>query len=265
MEMDRRDEASTRDPFLLGGARKSGPRDEDADLTTHSYDGWSGQWIGPDQMARGETRLIRRSCALFEEEDPNLSYGRNFNIRMQSLAGDEMNARMQAFSNNMPMKSRDKLVDQQKVPPVGYGPAERMRKEAVSVRVVNAEGENGKEVHATMRAGPGGFGEGYESSGCFSVLIASIILTEWDIIPPARRGFVTGSYLLSGTSIFEQLADNLMIFECHDGRATQDLFRSVMGGFLALDTDTKAIGADEGQDALKPIDMRKRLPWFIGE
>merc|ERR1712190_340713 len=108
------------------------------------------------------------------------------------------------------MKMRDTLVEKQKVPPIGFGPAERLRKEAVAIKICNAEGENGKEVHAVMRSGPGGFGDGYQSSGTFSVMIATMILTELETLPAQRRGFVTAAYLLEESSIWKRLAESLM-------------------------------------------------------
>jgi hypothetical protein len=174
-----------------------------------------------------------------------------------------MSAKLSSVSAWMSLKAREKLVDQQKVPPVGFGPAERLRKEAVCVRICNAEGENGKEVHAIMRSGPGGFGDGYESSGTLPVILATILLTEWDAIPERRRGFLTAAYLANETSIFSQLADALMIFECHDGRAPQDLFRNTLGGFLALDTNVKAVESADTDEVTKLDETKKRLPWFV--
>jgi len=166
LEADTHDKEGGDDPFCLGGVRKS-VRPEDQDVGKGEMDGFSAQWVGPDTMARGDTRIVRRSCELFEQENRMLSYGRNFNFKMVALQPNQMAANMAVFVVKQPMKIREKLVDQKKVPPVGSGPAERLRKEAISVRICNAEGENGKEVHAVMRSGPGGFGDGYQASGTF--------------------------------------------------------------------------------------------------
>jgi len=257
LEEQQHDKAGGDDPFGLGGERKGGPRPEDKDPKGAEVDGLSGLWVAPDSLARGDTRIVRRSCDLFEKESDLLSYGRNFIFKMRALAPDQMTANVMAFSNVMPLKARQQAVEQKKAPPVGYGPAERLRKEAVSVRVCNAEGENGKEVHTVMRSGPGGFGDGYQSSGTFSVMIAHILLTEWDSLPKQRRGFVTAAYLLGETSIWTMLSDALMLFECHDGRAPQSLFREIMGGLMAIETDIAALEGPAPEEPSKA----KRLPW----
>jgi len=242
LAMDQADQEGADDPFCLGGIRKCGVRDADKDIKKAYMDGFSSQWVGPDSLARADTRIVRRSCALFEDEDPSLSYGRNFNFQMVGLAPDRMAAGMMEMSVKTPMKLRERLVEQKKVPPVGFGPAERLRKEALAVRVVNAEGENGKEVHATMQSGPGGFGDGYQSSGIFSVIIATLLLTEWDKLPSNRRGFVTAAYLLGdNTTFYEMMAELLMVFKCKEGRCPQEYFRGLVGGVLAITTDEEAL------------------------
>mmetsp|Transcript_33955 Transcript_33955/g.97638 ORF Transcript_33955/g.97638 Transcript_33955/m.97638 type:complete len:745 (-) Transcript_33955:64-2298(-) len=260
LEADVHDKEGGDDPFCLGGVRKAGVRPEDADPKNAEMDGFSAQWVGPDFVARGDTRIVRRSCDLFEKENPALSYGRNFNFKMRALFPDKMSASFQTFGIAMPIKQRQTLVDNKKVPPIGSGPAERLRKEAINIRVLSAEGENGKEVHCVMRSGPGGFGDGYQSSGTFSAMIAHILLTEWDALPKQRRGFVTAAYLLEETSIWSMLSEMLMKFECHDGRAPQDLFRNILGGMLAIGTDTAALEGGAGDAA---AGQAKRLPWLI--
>jgi len=257
LEADHADIEGGNDPFALGGIRKAGLRDEDKDFKECQMDGFSSQWIAPDSMARGDTRIVRRSCALFEEEDAMLSYGRNFSFKMCLLAPDKMSAQMSAFVVKQPLSMRDKLVDQKKVPPVGFGPAERLRKEALAIKICNVEGENSKEAHCVMRSGPGGFGDGYQSSGMFSVVIATLLCTEIDKMPKERRGFVTAAYLLGDVAKFyEILADNFLTWECYDGRAPQDLFRSVLGGVMAITTDR---GMLEGP--APPAEPAGMLPW----
>jgi len=92
------------------------------------------------------------------------------------------------------------------------------------------------------------------------VIIASILLTELDALPKQRRGFVTAAYLLEESSIWERLAEILMTFDCHDGRAPQDMFRNVLGGLVAIGTDKAALEEEKGKENATPM---QNLPWLV--
>mmetsp|Transcript_38610 Transcript_38610/g.115307 ORF Transcript_38610/g.115307 Transcript_38610/m.115307 type:complete len:163 (+) Transcript_38610:43-531(+) len=72
--------------------------------------------------------------------------------------------------------------------------------------------------------------------------------------------------LLTESSIWTRLAENLMIFECHDGRAPQDLFRGMTDGILATGTDKQSLEAEEMTSmggAEEVVAQAKRLPWMV--
>jgi len=251
----RADAAREFDPFLIGGLRECGVRPEDNAFFGCQYDGFCGQWVGPDALQRTDPPIIRRSCELFEKEDAALGYGIDFQFKTFAMFPDKMSTEMARLQFKLPVSAKEQMVDQKKVPPIGSGPGERLRQEAISYKICNAEGENGQQVHAVMRSGPGGLGDGY-ASGILAIVAAQVLLEEFETLPATRRGFTTAAHLLGMSSIWKRLAEQRMVFEVHDGRAPQELFRNVMGGSLALDTDVAVIeGEGETCHALQ------RKPW----
>eukprot|EP00941_MAST-03F_sp_MAST-3F-sp1_P005865 g5865.t1 len=122
------------DPFLLGGVRKCGVREEDKDIrhaVWHEnpgvYEDGSGCWTGPFVMATLNSRVVRRTAFLFEKEEISGSltfahgYGKNFCYNEYALAKDEDAAKKLAKPQPT-LQQKKAMVAEGRLPLPGQGP-----------------------------------------------------------------------------------------------------------------------------------------------
>ena len=118
------------DPYLLGGRRPGGARPEDADLSAARWDEAVGGWTAPFAMAQINTRVVRRSVALFEQVAPQAAaqaFDRDFTYAEAALAPDEASARKMARASEAPASKRRALVQDGRLPSPGQGPSPAQR------------------------------------------------------------------------------------------------------------------------------------------
>ena len=146
------------DPFLLGGgptpARgRVGPRDEDLDRTPAEPFAGGAAWTAPFEMARLNTRVVRRSAS-------ELGYGApDFVYQERMMVTDEVTARKLARPPPPPEKIRS-LRDGGRLPRPGEGPSERDRRRGWFRFVIVAEGaQSGRQVVVSVSGGEPGYAE----------------------------------------------------------------------------------------------------------
>jgi short subunit dehydrogenase-like uncharacterized protein len=120
------------DPFLLGGSRAGGPRQEDCDPPYEAkLDPHIGKHVAPFGMAVINSRIVRRTAGLLEARGfahPSVRlYARDFAYSEVAMAPDEETAVKMARAASVPASKLQELVAQGRLPAPGDGPSEAER------------------------------------------------------------------------------------------------------------------------------------------
>uniref|UniRef100_A0A7S1LNA7 Saccharopine dehydrogenase NADP binding domain-containing protein n=2 Tax=Alexandrium catenella TaxID=2925 RepID=A0A7S1LNA7_ALECA len=204
-----------RDPFSLGGLRSCGVRPEDEDCTAAEKDEvvFPGTWLEPTYNSRPGSRIVRRTCALFEEAPSDgVVYGESLSVTIREPAASQKAAQKSAEDNTLPTSAdaaaliASILKGQQErgeVPPPGQGPPPQLRSKHWSEIYAVAESEKGERayVHYT---GP----QSYEVTAMASVNVALTLLEEPEAVKADERGgVVTPAFAMHGSTYVERLQE----------------------------------------------------------
>lgn len=225
--------------FFLGGEPDTGLKDEDDEGKARPVmDRYAGMWANLSEIP--EQITVRCSYGLFKKTE---NYGPDFRFKIWMLFGDEAAANMNSLrmSNAFLRRGYSKHVELKKIPAPGDGPCERLRKEAVSTRILVAEADEkapgkGRTAHVICGTGPGGNSDHQEGSSTVIIEIAACILDALDsgdrdaLVP----GFATPAYHLAHLGIVERLAARGFLFKFFDGAPARELFQNFLASAGAL-------------------------------
>ena len=182
MERDPTLFAQMQDPFLLGGRVGAPPREEDLDVKAaapfdvggDADDTAPSAWTAPFMMAELNTRVVRRSSALFREFAPppsssssssaaaaaaaSSSYGDAFGYSERMLVADEA-AAMKLARPSPPVEKREEMVKQGRLPKQGEGPSEAERAKGWFKFVFKGTAEDGRSVVTSVSGKDPGYDE----------------------------------------------------------------------------------------------------------
>eukprot|EP00933_Yihiella_yeosuensis_P050760 TRINITY_DN4854_c4_g1_i1.p1 TRINITY_DN4854_c4_g1~~TRINITY_DN4854_c4_g1_i1.p1 ORF type:complete len:497 (-),score=95.88 TRINITY_DN4854_c4_g1_i1:121-1530(-) len=203
-------------PFSLGGERKCGIRSEDNDCRETEPDLlFPSAWVMPAYASHTTSRILRRSCALFEERPPSdgcVSYGENLSVVVRDLSLEQKDAAYAVWANPVPADIKDTMKQTQTLeemrkrglaPSPGLGPPKEARSMGFMDCFTVAEMETGGWTHAHF-TGP----EGYEVTAITCVAAALVLLEEKESIemnPEGRGGALTPAFAFHGTKFLERL------------------------------------------------------------
>ena len=197
--------AITGDPFALSPDRAREPQTADGgDTTTLGRDDALGGWIGPFVMAEYNTRLVRRSNALF-----NWAYGEQFQYREVASFGTGplgpvqalgMGLGMQFARTGMGLKPVRVVLDRA-LPAPGEGPSEEQRRAGRFLVEVHADTSSGAKV--VSRVGANG-DPGYQATSVMLAESALCLALDGKELPD-RAGVLTPA-----TAMGDLLVDRLV-------------------------------------------------------
>jgi short subunit dehydrogenase-like uncharacterized protein len=215
------------DPFLLGGEPfNTGGliSDEHDDPTEHAYDELVSSYVAPFGMSTINTRIVRRTVGLIEEDAPDLHASRHsidFGYRERQLAPDEATAKKMARAAQAPASKREELVAAGRLPAPGEGPdAETRAKSWFQLRfVAEADGPAGAsgslsfKLAGTVSGGDPGYDETAKMVSETAVALATHTPEERAEATGVRRaGFLTPATAL-GSLLRETLHEEGIRFE----------------------------------------------------
>ena len=229
------------DPFLLGGGRPcggdgggsdgsagsdgggggggggGGVRAEDEDYAGVEWDEARGRWVAPFMMANLNTRVVRRSCALFGDgrgeaalqAGGGVGYGAEFNYQEKALFEHEKHAR-RAAAPVPDVPTRRALVEGGVLPAPGQGPDAATRaKSSFSMRF-EALAEDGATCALTVSGGD----PGYDETAKMVCEAGLCLALQRDALPPA--GGVLTPATAMGSLLVERLQAAGIRFDFHD-------------------------------------------------
>jgi len=233
------------DPFSLGGARECGVRPEDEDLSKAEQDPlFPSLWQMPAYNAPSGTRIIRRSCALFEEmpADDGLQYGREFSVAIRDGSVSQRTAEamvaqaLPAPSPEIAIMAAAQMregVENGSQPPPGRGAPAATRAVFSTEAYAVAEAESGEWAHAHYASG-----EAYEVTAMTAIAGAMVLVEELDRVRPRERGGVLGpAFALHGSTWIERILE--VPFACGAGSGCK-VALEVLDGLPAEEDIVKA-------------------------
>ncbi|KAL1507009.1 hypothetical protein AB1Y20_007871 [Prymnesium parvum] len=175
------------DPFLLCGERRRTPRAEDEDLKEARYNSALGAWTAPFGMAPINTRIVRRSVALLEQE-PSSPFSRDFTYTEAMVVPTQQLAEKVARAATAPAAVRRQLVEKGRLPKPGEGPSAEQRASSWFrlVLVAEASGEEKQQLVGSVSGGD----PGYSETSKMVAETALMLACEREALPTAR-GFLT--------------------------------------------------------------------------
>mmetsp|Transcript_9429 Transcript_9429/g.22235 ORF Transcript_9429/g.22235 Transcript_9429/m.22235 type:complete len:476 (+) Transcript_9429:45-1472(+) len=212
--MTEEDFVVSRDPFALGGLRECGMRDVDGDLLQTAPDTlYPSLWQTPAYNTGTGSRIIRRTCQLFEEM-PSLGveYGKEISVVIRDLASNQRSAEQIVFGA-LPLPNVDvssesarqmKMSrDRGEQPKPGDGAPPQTRSIYFSEVYGVAESEGGEWAYAHYTSG-----EAYEVTAMASITGAMVMVEELDLVRPKERaGVITPAYAFHGSTWKERLTE----------------------------------------------------------
>lgn len=230
-----------RNPFSLGGERKCGVRPEDADCDEAEEDKlFPNVWVMPAYTSHTTSRILRRTCALFEETPAgSVQYGADVNVVVRDLALDQKAAAYAVWANPVPVDIKETVRQARTMeearkrgtcPMPGLGPGREARALGFIEGYTVAEAEDGKWAHVRF-SGP----DGYEVTAIACVVCALVLLEELGTDDSAARaGVVTPAFACHRTSWIQRLQAHgfacsdgrKLVFKVHDGLPSQDEVRA---------------------------------------
>jgi len=226
-------------PFSLGGERKCDVRPEEKDCRTAEADVlFPSTWVMPGYVSHTCSRVLRRSCGLFEEmmtegvkDVP--SYGDQLLVTVRNLSLDQKEAEYAAWANPVPadlkdtMKQAKTLEEMRKkgvVPAVGLGPPKEARALGFMETYMVCEAENGQWGHVHF-TGP----EGYEATAITCAMVALVLLEEKEALSLSACGVLTPAAALHGSSFAERVQAHgfgktgpKLRFEVREGKPSEE-------------------------------------------
>ena len=213
------------DPFLLGGQPYSFSGitdDEHDDLLEPVYDPLIGSYTAPFGMSTINTRIVRRSVGLLEEDDPGCHserYSPDFCYRECMTAPDEATAAKMARAAAAPASKLAEMVASGRLPSPGDGPDEATRASswfdfkfvAEADGPAGASGTLSYKLCGTISGGDPGYDETAKMVSETAVLLA---MSDREELPASARraGFLTPSTAL-GSLLQERLHTEGIRFE----------------------------------------------------
>ena len=179
-------------PFLLGGERAAGVRDEDASPSTAVHCADIGAWTAPFGMESINSRVVRRSCAL-------LSYGSEFTYREVAVAPSEKHARKAAarHANPVPPAKLLQMIEAGRLPSPGEGPPAAVRAACRFATIAIAKSATGEQASVVVSGGEAG----YEETAKMAVESALALALTPEGCPGVRGGFATPAAALGSTLV----------------------------------------------------------------
>ncbi|CAL1160621.1 unnamed protein product [Cladocopium goreaui] len=175
---------------------------------------WWNMVNTPGYVSHTCSRVLRRSCGLFEEmmtegvkDVP--SYGDQLLVTVRDLSLDQKEAEYAAWANPVPadlkdtMKQAKTLEEMRKkgvVPAVGLGPPKEARALGFMETYLVCEAENGQWGHVHF-TGP----EGYEATAITCAMVALVLLEEKEALSVSACGVLTPAAALHGSSFVERV------------------------------------------------------------
>lgn len=236
-----------RNPFLLGGEPRGGPRPEDADPDSAVYESSLRCWTAPFWMADISSRVVRRSSELFRTAEHVLSdkgrdppagmalYAPDFGYREAALAKDEGVARNMALPTPVPER-RQRLVDRGKLPSPGQGPSEEIRARSwFRLFFVGSGAKGALQVLSSVQGGDPGYDETSKMVAEAAMLLAQRreTLPMLPRGPDLRAGGVVTPAFAFGAPLLDKLQATGIAFQCHataPGRIADELEQLVSLG-----------------------------------
>jgi len=227
------------DPFLLGGTRGTGVREEDKESlepVEHKDHG-----VFALQSTMTDRLVVRATCGLMDSSQP---YGRRFHFNNWAPFLDKETANSHQLKSVIVQKKLDSLIQDKKIPPAGYGPSEQQRREAYDTRVFVATVDEmtskkpPRTAHLVLSLGPGQLGDRYEGTAIMALETANKLLTTEDAGKKQmlRPGWGTPVYHLAHLGGFmEQLMERGLRMRASEGSPSPELLRSIVNSTLPLD------------------------------
>lgn len=232
----------SRDPFCLGGKRAAGLRDVDGDCLVTSTDSlYPALWQIPASPAQIPERVVRRSCALFDERpSEGVSYGAELSVvvRDSSLSKREAEARcagvlLESSQTAPAAQAVRQAVQCSQSPPPRMGAPSALRALHVTYAYAVAEAESGEWAHVY-----------HEQPDCYEYCALSLVAGALALVeerealrPRERGGLVTFAYALRGSSWERRLQEHGLgalagrrkpLFEVRSGKPTEAELRAKM-------------------------------------
>ena len=192
-------------------------RAEDEDYAGVEWDEARGRWVAPFMMANLNTRVVRRSCALFGDgrgeaalqAGGGVGYGAEFNYQEKALFEHEKHAR-RAAAPVPDVPTRRALVEGGVLPAPGQGPDAATRaKSSFSMRF-EALAEDGATCALTVSGGD----PGYDETAKMVCEAGLCLALQRDALPPA--GGVLTPATAMGSLLVERLQAAGIRFDFHD-------------------------------------------------
>ena len=235
-------QAQRRDPFLLGGAPPGGARPEDDEPSGAQFEERLGVWTAPFWMSSIDSRVVRRSHALFREQQQQQppppppqgavgGYGAQFGFRECALARDEGVARGMA-APMAAVERRQKMIARGKLPGPGEGPSAEVRARSWFRLFLLGESEGGRRLLTSV----GGGDPGYDVTSKAVAEAALLLAHRREELPHRRRfgahggagGVLTPAFAL-GLPLLDELTSRGIV-EVGEANEGDDLAALVRDG-----------------------------------
>lgn len=200
------------DPFCLGGARACGVREEDGDCRGAEQDPVvPGLWLTSSPLDAVRSRVLRRTCGLFEESSLDVAYGPSLAVTVRDWTTSRR-AALQCYQEGGLIRDlqaapgiAERLLAKRaggKLPEARSGPAAAARAEGCVKATALAEGENGSWAHGSCKAG-----DALEVTVLSAVAGALVLVEELETIKPKERaGVLTPAFAFHGSTWADRLA-----------------------------------------------------------
>lgn len=199
-------------PFVLGGVRPEGPRDEDVDEPVATQDEASGVWLFPGGQ-NAEVMIGRCSCGLFDGSAT--PYGKRFLLKNWDIHPNQREAEMPSSYNAFVRTAYQSLLLQEKIPAPGQGAAKSTRMAGNFVRIFEAKadesgispGKRRRRAHCVLQPGSLGVGDACEGTAIVALEAAGCLLEAADAGRGLRPGFGTPTWHLGHLGFCERLVE----------------------------------------------------------
>jgi len=225
-------------PFLLGGMRSCGVRDEEKERPEVVEMKELGIWCLNSAVA--ERLCVRATCGMLEYSQ---QYGRKFTFRNMVPFLDKDSALVHLTRSLVCQQRREQLVQEKKIPPAGSGPGERKRRERYSSRVFSAvadePGNEPRKAHLVMQYGPGGLACRYEGAAMMALETACALLDAEDEGQKQllRPGWGTPVYHLAHLGFMDRLRMLGLRYKVVEGAPPHELIRNIVNNTMCLKFD----------------------------
>jgi len=222
-------------PFSLGGERQKAARSEDNDCRAAEADPlFPSTWVMPAYGSHTTSRVLRRSCGLFDEWQDAPCYGEDLLVVVRDLALDKKDADYAVWANPVPADIKDTMKQSRTMeemrnkslaPHPGLGPPQEARALGFMESYLVAEAESGDWSHVHFLGG-----DGFEVTAITCTCAALVILEEFESLSADARGVLTPAAAFHGSSLRQRLeahafgagAGQKMSFEVLAGKPAEE-------------------------------------------